>query len=175
MDEDQNTGAVETSPDSNETPEVEENVVSDETVDTQPSSEADVEDKPSGAGSVDTPESKWENEKKSISGKIQALFNMFTQKLRLQYLGRILTRFSYASLTIYILQYLWVVILRFYELATGIQVLYTVESLLAIGIWMICATLFFVILSYYFEKYDYNYGFEGLDRKIQLWSKKAIQ
>ncbi|MFX1532754.1 MAG: heparan-alpha-glucosaminide N-acetyltransferase domain-containing protein, partial [Promethearchaeota archaeon] len=108
-------------------------------------------------------------------GKTQALLNMFTQKLRLQYLGRILIRFSYASLTIYILQYLWVVILRFYELATGIQVLYTIESLLAIVIWMIIATLFFVILSYYFEKYDYNYGFEGLDRKIQLWSKKVGQ
>lgn len=53
-------------------PEVEENV-EEEQVDTQPSSEADVKKEETGDEQTDTSDSKWENEKKSMAGKISKL------------------------------------------------------------------------------------------------------
>jgi len=74
MDEDQKTDQTVTSPETEVevSTEVVENVEESE-VDTQPTSEADVTKEESGEEQVDTPESKWENEKKSMAGKISKL------------------------------------------------------------------------------------------------------
>ena len=82
MDEEKKVASTEeTSPE----PIVEKENVASEEADTQPTSEADVKEV-SGEDKVDTPDSKWKNEKKSMSGKISKLEkdnNEYLRKVRL--------------------------------------------------------------------------------------------
>lgn len=77
-------------------------------------------------------------------------------------------RYSYYSLSIYILQYAWIPVLRVLQLATGMPILYTMTDTLLITVIIIVAWILFAFLAKWFNtKQGNRFTFERLLKKIK--------
>lgn len=95
-------------------------------------------------------------------------FYTFISKYGGSVLKNFLHRFGQYSLTIYVLQYIWLMILRALEYFQIGAYLYQL-SLLQTIIWIVVAELIYGIIALLAERIEYRYGIEWILRKWQFW------
>jgi hypothetical protein len=77
-------------------------------------------------------------------------------------------KMSRDSFTIYVLQFAWVIVLRFINILTGIQLLYSMDDLLAITALIVVSIIAFMAFVTYHGRHGYKYGIEWILKKIAM-------
>jgi hypothetical protein len=80
-------------------------------------------------------------------------------------------KMSRDSFTIYVLQFTWVIVLRFVNILTGIQLLYSMNDLLAITALIVVSIIVFMTFVIYHERHGYKYGIEWILKKMSTTSR----
>jgi hypothetical protein len=105
------------------------------------------------------------------SKKWQGRIDFVKNKLGMRVAINTWIRFSYLSLSVYILQYTWIPVLRFIKLFTGIQIMYTInDTLITTGIAVIAWIIFATIARWTINK---KHTFEWLLRKVSSMTLKS--
>jgi len=81
---------------------------------------------------------------------------------------KILSQLSRDCLTIYVLQFIWVIILRFIKLFDGIDLLYSIPDEGILTLMILGAFVLAMLFVSFHEKHQYRYGIEWMMHKLTI-------